>query len=129
MSMMSMVSMMSLVSIGVLAERNRISVTEDDIKFNVDYFDETRLRPYRVVFWENGRNIFYFDSDGNIEVLRIGTERYRVSESLHLVYYELNQYDADHSQSHFIKFEGSDTLRSKTRSTIEAASLSFLFSG
>ena len=67
-------------STSVSEARDRISVTTaNDIEFNVDYFDDSRIRPYRVVTVGASRNVFDFDTSGIVEIMRIGTERYRVS--------------------------------------------------
>lgn len=73
-------SLLVAVPIGISAARNGLSVTENDIEFDVACFDDGRIRPYRVVFWdENVRNLYDFDSSGRVQIFRIGTERYRVS--------------------------------------------------
>ena len=69
----------SIMSVGASGVRHRVSVTEDNIKFNIVYFDDGRNRPYRVVFMGNVRNTFDFDATGIVEILRIGTEKYKVS--------------------------------------------------
>lgn len=66
-------------STSVSEARDRISVTADGIEFNVDYFDDSRIRPYRVVSVGTSRDVFDFDTSGIVEILRTGTERYRVS--------------------------------------------------
>eukprot|EP00904_Undaria_pinnatifida_P010960 jgi/Undpi1/6995/HiC_scaffold_21.g09469.m1 len=68
----------SIMSVGASGVRHRVSVTEDNIKFNIVYFDDGRNRPYRVVFMGNVRNTFDFDATGIVEILRIGTEKYKV---------------------------------------------------
>lgn len=72
-------SLLLAMPFGVSAARNGIAVTENDIEFDVDYFDDGRVRPYRVIFWENARNLFDFDTSGIVQIIKIGTERYRVS--------------------------------------------------
>lgn len=69
---------MSIMSITVSAERHRVSLSEDNVDFNLDYFDDGRTRPYRVVFEGNARNVFDFEASGAVKIMRIGTERYRV---------------------------------------------------
>lgn len=72
-------SLLVTMPFGLSAARNGIAVTENDIEFDVDYFDDGRIRPYRVIFWDNTRNLFDFDTSGIVQIIRIGTERYRVS--------------------------------------------------
>lgn len=72
-------TIVSIMSIGASAARHRVSVSEDNIDFKLDYFDDARSRPFRVIFDGNARNKFDFEASGIVKIIRIGTERYRVS--------------------------------------------------
>lgn len=57
---------------GVSAARHGISVIENDIEVGVEYFDDDRMRPYRLVFREGTRNLFDFDASGIVQIIRVG---------------------------------------------------------
>lgn len=67
-------------SIVAKGAKKRISVIDDGNKFNVDRFYDGRGKPYRIVFWEDGRNIFYFNESGQLKTIKKREEIYSVSE-------------------------------------------------
>lgn len=60
--------------------KDTMSVTTGGITFNVDNFNDGRRKPYRIWFWENGlQNFFYYDSAGTMNMFTAGPEKYKVS--------------------------------------------------
>lgn len=63
-------------------ERMYVVAGADEIKFNIDRFDDGRSRPYRIVFFHAGnRSLFRFNAAGKVTSIKVNSELYKVSRA------------------------------------------------
>ena len=78
------VPLLLLLVVGFVAEatRHRITVKSFKTKYRIDWWDDGRVEPYRVIFRKFGlKSIYTFEESGSLKTLTVGNTQYTFSPS------------------------------------------------